>query len=97
MTKINLTNKEENVLFELTCVCLDGMGGSHPKDLFDDFYTWIAPSDLIGKTTENLTLNQARGFFSSLERKGLIDTSFNFEQEWSLTEDAVNIAIENWD
>lgn len=94
----NLTVKEQDALFELILVCLDGMGGNHPKDLFDDFYTWVEPKDLVGKSSENFTINQARGLFSSMERKGLIDSEFNGpDQEWSLTEDAVNIAVIKWD
>ena len=72
MTLNDLTPKERAAIVFLVEVCMDGMGGGEPKDLYDDPYTWIDPEDLVGQTEFKFTKNQVSGMWSTLDAKALI-------------------------
>ena len=91
---MELNKVEKEVLMTLINACLSGMGGEKPSDLWEDFYTWVEPKDLVDKTSANLTLNQAKGYFSDFMKKGLINEYDKNER--FLNEDAVREAEKIW-
>ena len=89
MTTIELTTKEHMALETLINVCLNNMGGETVSDLWDDFLTWVEPKDLVHPL--GFDLAQARGLFSSMQVKELIQQD---GKDWFLTETAVKLAEE---
>lgn len=92
MIDTNVTEGELKVALILVQSCLDGMGGNRPSDLEFDEYTWINLNDIIDA---GYTRAQARGYWSSLTKKGFIqqyDTN-----EWILTTDAWKFLDTVWE
>jgi len=89
---MNLNKNEKAALIALVRSCLDAMGGKHPSDLWNDFYAWVEPRDLVAYS--NFTINQAKGYFSDFEKKGLVME--HEPGEWCLTESAVKLAERVW-
>jgi hypothetical protein len=67
----DLTASEYLAARMLVQSCLDGMGGSHPRDLEHDEYTWTDVSDLYDNPY-GWTKSQCQGFFGSLTAKGFV-------------------------
>lgn len=76
----DLTKREKAVAIALVKICLDGMGGDRPSDLEHDEYTWVEPKDLVPL---GYTLNEARGFFASLQVKGFVQDYD--DGDWTVT------------
>lgn len=74
MKHFELTAGELKAAKILVQSCLDGMGGSRPSDLEHDEYTWVNIDDLV---REGYSQAQAKGFFSSLHKKGFIDGEYD--------------------
>lgn len=72
----NLTEKELKVAKILTDEALAGMGGDRPMDFDDDEYTWVDVDMLVA---HDYTLPEAKGYFSSLIKKGFIDQDVDGE------------------
>ena len=69
---------------------LVNMGGSEPKDLFDDNYSWFDRSDISDKTGFNK--HEASGLMSTLNEKKLI---FDYEDDgtgWCMTNYGITFA-----
>lgn len=66
----DLTEKELKAAKILTLEALAGMGGERPKDFEDDEYTWVEVDLLVA---HGYSLPEAKGYFSSLTKKGFID------------------------
>jgi hypothetical protein len=64
-----LTEGELKVARILVQKCLNGMGGKRPSDLEADAYTWAWADTLI---ENGYSRHEAAGFWSSLEKKGII-------------------------
>ena len=81
-----LTDNEFRAIYVLMSECLGGMGGSRPKDIHEDPYTWTHASVL---TDNGWTRAEARGTYGSLDKKGLISIEMHPEdrERW---EDTVN-------
>lgn len=92
---MNLTQKETNALKAITRNGLEGMGGTEPKDLYDDNYSWFDSTDLVNIL--GISQAEARGIMSALNEKDLI---FDYEGDgsgWCLTENGIHEAEGIWD
>jgi hypothetical protein len=85
MTNIlsTLTEGELKVARILVQECLNGMGGKRPSDLEADAYTWAWADTLI---ENGYSRQEAAGFWSSLEKKGII---YHYERKDYVLNDEV--------
>ena len=92
MKTFDLTEKETKVAKLLVGECLAGMGGNRPSDLEYDEYTWVDPKDL---KVHGYTINEARGYFSSLQVKGFL---YDYgDGEWVVDTDGWRWVDTIWD
>ena len=88
---MTLTENERIVLKALVDNGLENMGGKVPEDLLDDNFSWFYLSDITERT--NFNKNEAAGYISSLNEKGLIIEDDNGDPKaahWFVTEDGIN-------
>lgn len=94
MYRINamkLTEKETKGFKEIIKDALDGMGGSQPKDLHEDNYSWHNHT-MIQRA--GYSENQSKGILSALLDKGLIAWSDDGEFPYTVTEEGIDVAQE---
>ena len=86
-------NKMDIIACVAVQVCLDGMGGSRPKDLYDDLYTWIDAEDL---QMLGFTMPEAKGYLGAMERRGWYVPGEGDESGF-ITEECIDRAERVWD
>lgn len=70
---MTLTQKEQIAIRAIAENGLDNMGGSEPKDLHNDNFSWFDIKDLMLLTSFNRF--ECAGLISALDQKGLIGDS----------------------
>lgn len=89
---MNLTKKEKTTLKAIASNALYQMGGTDPKDLHEDNFSWFFPKDIVKRTP--FSKAQVSGLISVLAEKKLIQ--YEKRNEWFLTEDGINKAHTIW-
>lgn len=90
---MQLTEKETKAFTHIINESLSGMGGTEPKHLHEDNYSWHNHKDIM---EAGFTMNQSKGLLSSLEGKGLIqygDTT-DYGDLYFVTEEGIDLAQE---